>query len=76
MDQALTTINGAIEENGTGRWTLENAQQHNIPMPILAAALQVRKESRDTDGTYATKVVALLREQFGGHPVTRVDTKK
>jgi 6-phosphogluconate dehydrogenase len=75
-DQALISVNGSIGENGTGRWTFENAQQHNIPMPVLAAALQVRKESRDTNGTYATKVVALLREQFGGHPVTRIDTKK
>lgn len=75
-DQSLATVSGAIGENGTGRWTLDNAQMHNIPAPVLAAALQVRKESRDTGGTYATKVVALLREQFGGHPVTRIDIKK
>jgi 6-phosphogluconate dehydrogenase len=75
-DVNLNSVSGAIAENGTGRWTLENAQQHNIQMPVLATALQVRKESRDNNGTYATKVVALLREQFGGHPVTHIDTKK
>lgn len=75
-DQHLSTVSGEIGENGTGRWTLENAQHHQIPMPVLAASLQMRKESRDTHGTYATKVVALLREQFGGHPVVRIDEKK
>ncbi len=75
-DQSLNHISGAIGENGTGRWTLDNAHMHNVPAPVLAAALQVRKESRDTGGTYATKVVALLREQFGGHPVVRIDVKK
>jgi 6-phosphogluconate dehydrogenase len=75
-DQNLTTVSGEIAENGTGRWTLENAQAHTIPMPVLETALQVRQESRETGGTYATKVVAMLREQFGGHAVTQIDTKK
>ncbi len=75
-DQSLNQINGTIGENGTGRWTLENAQQHAVPTPVLAAALQVRKESRDASDMYANKVVALLREQFGGHSVVRIDVKK
>lgn len=70
-DQALTNVNGEIGENGTGRWTLDNAQEHQLQMPVLEAALQVRKESRETGGSYATKVVALLREQFGGHQAMR-----
>jgi len=73
-DQTLNNVIGSVAEGGTGRWTLENAQQHRIPLPVLAAALQVRKESREKSGTYATKVVALLREQFGGHPVQRKES--
>lgn len=72
-DQALSSITGSIAEGGTGRWTIENAQEHNIQLPVLATALHVRKESRDTGGNYATKVVALLREQFGGHAVVRTE---
>lgn len=70
-DQSLADVGGAVEEGGTGRWTLDNAQQHNVSMPVLATALQVRQESRVGGGTYATKVVALLREQFGGHSVQK-----
>lgn len=75
-DQNLSAVSGQIGENGTGRWTLENAEQHHIPMPVLETSLSVRKESRNNGGTYATKVVAMLREQFGGHPVVRVDGKE
>lgn len=72
-DQSLAAVIGTIEEGGTGRWTIESAHEHGIQLPVLATALQVRKESRETSGgTYATKVVALLREQFGGHNVERI----
>jgi 6-phosphogluconate dehydrogenase len=70
-DQDLSTIIGSIPEGGTGRWTVENAHEHHIPLPVIEAALQVRQTSREKGDTYATKVVALLREQFGGHAVIK-----
>lgn len=71
-DQALTTVNGEIKEGGTGKWTLEEARSHNIPVPVLDASLRVRAWSRDTGGNYATKVVQMLRHAFGGHPIKRI----
>lgn len=71
-DPSLASVVGSIAEGGTGRWTVENAQEHGIALPVLKTAVQVRKESREGNDTYATKVVALLREQFGGHLVERI----
>jgi len=71
-DQALTSISGEIKEGGTGKWTLEEARAHNIPVPVLDASLRVRAWSRDTGGNYATKVVQMLRHAFGGHPIKRI----
>ncbi|QQR48966.1 decarboxylating 6-phosphogluconate dehydrogenase [bacterium] len=68
-DQKLETIAGEIGENQTGRWTLDEAQQHNVPMAMLKDALDIRTWSRETGGNYGTKVVAMLRNEFGGHTV-------
>jgi 6-phosphogluconate dehydrogenase len=65
-------IGGEIGENLTGLWTYEEAQRHSIPVPVLKASLDVRAESRKTGGNYATKVVSLLRHEFGGHPITHI----
>ena len=67
-------ISGAIGENSTGRWTLAEAEERGISMPLLAQALAIRTWSRETGGDYATKVVALLRKKFGGH--TLLDTRE
>jgi 6-phosphogluconate dehydrogenase len=74
-DQELKNISGYIEENKTGRWTLQEAQKHNIPTPTIEKALEVREWSRKTGGNFATKVVAMLRNAFGGHNVKRNDEK-
>jgi len=68
-DQELKNISGYIEENKTGQWTLQEAQEHNIPTPTIEKSLEVREWSRKTGGNFATKVVALLRNAFGGHAV-------
>lgn len=71
-DQNFEEIYGAIDEHGTGRWTVDEAAQQNIPMPVIRESLLVRDRSRKTGGNYATKLVALLRQAFGGHPVSYV----
>ncbi len=70
-DQKLSDISGSIGENKTGAWTLEAAQEKEIPVPLIEKSLQLRAWSRQTGGNYATKVVALLRHAFGGHPINK-----
>lgn len=69
-DQSLKDILGLVEETGMGVWTQNESQKHEIPTPALKQALNVREWSRKTGGNYATKLIALLRQQFGGHSVT------
>lgn len=71
-DQKLEHISGEIEELGTGLWTVEEASKHNIPVDLIQQAVEIRTWSRKTGGNFATKLVALLRNAFGGH---RVKTK-
>lgn len=68
-DQDLKGIDGHIEGGATGRWTLNEAKEQKIPMKLLKDALEIREWSRKTGGNYGTKVVAMLRNKFGGHPV-------
>lgn len=72
-DQTLEAISGRIHESGTGAWTVEEAHREKVPVPLIEKALLLRKESRETGGTYASKVVALMRNKFGGHAF---ETKK
>jgi len=72
-DQKLATISGRVHESGTGAWTVEEAHREDVPVPLIEKALLLRKESRDTGGNYASKVVALMRNKFGGHAF---ETKK
>ncbi len=70
-DPDLEKIRGYAEDSGEGRWTLQAAIEHAVPMPVIAAALFARFASRQEDSP-AMKVVAALRNQFGGH-ATRAD---
>jgi 6-phosphogluconate dehydrogenase len=70
-DQNFTTVHGSIQELGTGQWTLKEAQESHIETPVLAQSLQVRAWSRATGGNYATKLIALLRNAFGGHLIKK-----
>ncbi len=69
QDQTLASIGGKIDEGGTGAWTVENAKQNKIPVPVIEKSLEVRKESRQSGGNFATKVIQMLRNAFGGHKV-------
>lgn len=73
QDQQLTHISGEIFEGGTGRWTVDEAREHKIPVPVIEASLEVRTWSRATGGNYATKLIALIRHAFGGHAVNKKD---
>jgi 6-phosphogluconate dehydrogenase len=70
-DQYLSDVKGIIEEGGTGAWTVENAHKNKIPVPIIEKSLEVRKWSRQAGGNFATKVIAMLRNAFGGHRVEK-----
>jgi 6-phosphogluconate dehydrogenase len=72
-DQNLTEISGKIGENKTGQWTLDEAKEQNIPVDLIERSLQIRATSRKTGGNYATKIVAMLRNRFGGHPLAKKD---
>jgi 6-phosphogluconate dehydrogenase len=68
QDPGLSTVRGYAQDSGEGRWTIEAAIENAVPMPVITAALFARFASRQTESP-AMKVVAALRNQFGGHPV-------
>ena len=67
-DPQLSKIRGYIEDEGEGRWTVHESIDHAVPMPALAMSLYMRFRSRQDD-SFSAKVVAALRNEFGGHPV-------
>jgi 6-phosphogluconate dehydrogenase len=66
----LAALEPVVAESGEGRWTVEDAVEKRIPMPVITAALYERYSSQGR-GNYAAKVNAALRAQFGGHAVQR-----
>ncbi len=68
-DPGLAKIRGVAQDSGEGRWTVQAAIDHAVPMPVISSALFARFASRQDDSP-AMKVVAALRSQFGGHAVT------
>ena len=67
-DPELTRIKGYVEDSGEGRWTLEQAIDLKVPAPALALSLFARYDSR-RDDSFANRVIAALRNEFGGHAV-------
>ena len=61
-------IEGFTEDSGEGRWTIEDATAHDVPTPVITASLYARLRSRG-NGDFADRVLAALRNQFGGHAV-------
>ena len=64
----LEKIKGYVEDSGEGRWTIAEAIAEDVPVPVITAALFARFASRQ-DESFAAKVSAALRNQFGGHAV-------
>jgi 6-phosphogluconate dehydrogenase len=66
----LDGIRGYVDDSGEGRWTVDEAVRTAVPLPAITAALYARFASRQEE-SFAAKVNAALREQFGGHAVKR-----
>jgi 6-phosphogluconate dehydrogenase len=64
----LEAIEGYTEDSGEGRWTIADATAHDVPTPVITASLYARLRSRG-NGEFAERVLAALRNQFGGHAV-------
>jgi 6-phosphogluconate dehydrogenase len=67
-DPTLAKLDDYVDDSGEGRWTIEEAITHAVPLPVISAALFARFASRQ-DSSPAMKAVAALRQQFGGHAV-------
>ena len=67
-DPALSSIRGYVEDSGEGRWAVIEAIEKDVPTPVLALSLLMRFRSRQ-DESFGAKVIAALRNEFGGHAV-------
>jgi 6-phosphogluconate dehydrogenase len=66
----LGDLTGYTADSGEGRWTVEDAMAKDVPTPVITASLHARFYSRG-NGDYTHRVLAALREQFGGHAIQK-----
>jgi 6-phosphogluconate dehydrogenase len=71
-DQELSDIRGWVADSGEGRWAVAEAIDLDVPAPVITLALLMRFVSRQ-DESYAAKLLALMRSQFGGHAVKSLE---
>jgi 6-phosphogluconate dehydrogenase len=71
-DPELVDLDAYVEDSGEGRWTLIEALERAVPMPVLSASIFTRFRSRNTN-PFAERLLAALRNQFGGHRVKKHD---
>jgi len=69
-DPELKDLKAYVEDSGEGRWTVNEAIAHAVPVPAIAASLFARFVSRQ-DNSFAMRVLAALRNEFGGHAVKK-----
>jgi len=69
-DATLADIKGYVEDSGEGRWTVQEAIDLNVPAPVITLSLLARLQSRESD-SFSAKVIAALRNEFGGHAVKK-----
>ena len=67
-DPKLEKISGYVEDTGEGRWTVQQAIELGVPLPVITMSLFTRFRSRQSD-SFSAKVLAALRNEFGGHAV-------
>ena len=67
-DGDLSLIEGYVEDSGEGRWTVQQAVEVGVPVPVIALSLFQRFRSRETQ-SFSDKLLAALRNEFGGHAV-------
>jgi 6-phosphogluconate dehydrogenase len=73
-DPQLQALTGYVEDSGEGRWTVQEALDKNVPAPAINLSLLMRIRSRQRD-SYSAKVIAALRNEFGGHPIHPSQTR-
>ncbi len=71
INPELTDIDGFVQESGEARWTLESAKNINLEMPAIAAAFDIRLQSQKGQTSFATKLLAAMRNSFGGHQLNK-----
>ena len=71
-DNQLSLLQGYVDDSGEGRWTVEEAVRHAVPLPAISAALYARFTSRQQD-SFAMRFIAALRNEFGGHVIKPKD---
>jgi len=69
-DGDLADLRGYVEDSGEGRWTVQEAIDLNVPAPVITLSLLARLRSRQSD-SFSAKVIAALRNEFGGHAVKK-----
>ena len=68
----LEGIDGFVAESGEARWTLENADELGIPLPVIQESFNVRLRSQQGQVSFATKLLAAMRNKFGGHAINKL----
>ena len=71
-DHGLDAIQAYVEDSGEGRWTVQEAIDLNVPTPVISLSLQARFRSRQ-DQPFGAKLLAAMRNQFGGHAVRKAE---
>jgi 6-phosphogluconate dehydrogenase len=74
-DGNLDSISGYVEDSGEGRWTVLEAIEEDVPVNAIAGSLFARFASRQDD-SFAMKVIAALRGEFGGHAIKEAATEQ
>ncbi len=69
-DANLDALKGYVEDSGEGRWTVQEAIDLDVPAPVITLSLLARLRSRQSD-SFGAKVIAALRNEFGGHAVKK-----
>jgi len=69
-DAELAALKGYVDDSGEGRWTLHEGIDRAVPLPVMTAALFTRFRSRE-DNPFSERLLAALRNQFGGHAVKK-----
>ena len=71
-DPGLEALQAHVEDSGEGRWTVQESIDLEVPIPVISLSLQARFRSRQ-DGPFGVKLLAAMRNQFGGHAVRRTE---
>ncbi len=75
VDPGLEKLQGYVDDSGEGRWTVQEAVDFGVATPAIALALFQRFQSRDAN-SFANRVLAALRREFGGHPTRNAEPTK